>query len=104
MVYKGVLYLNFFQAVRREFERDIDKHIDEGNKRWISLWGSLRAGPFSTDCMAEFWGPPSRYPCPPTGCRKCMDHPQKVPGITPAPPSAPPPDGVYAKYYLETKE
>ena len=33
MVYKGVLYLNFFQAVRDEFAIDIDTHIEEGNQR-----------------------------------------------------------------------
>lgn len=89
MVHKGVLYMNFFPRVRDEFASDIDKHIEEGNQRWTEMWGSLRAGPFNTDCLAELWGPPSHYPCPPSGCRTCMQHPQIVPGITPAPPPAP---------------
>jgi len=88
-VYKERLYLNFFPAVRREFASGIDKHIAEGNARWISLWGGLHAGPFNTDCLAETWGPPSKYPCPPTGCRPCMKYPQRVPGIIPAPPPSP---------------
>jgi len=86
LVHNGTLYLNFFQAVRSEFASDIEKHIAQGNARWIDLWGSLRAGPFNTDCLAETWGPPSRYPCPETGCRPCMKYPQQVPGITSAPP------------------
>ena len=85
-MYKGVLYLNFFPRIRAEFAEDIDEHIAQGNARWISWWGGLRAGPFNTDCLAEFWGPPSHYPCPKTGCRKCIKEPQRVPGITPAPP------------------
>jgi len=87
-----VLYLNFFPQVKNHFAKDIDDHIKEGNARWTKLWGSLRAGPFNTDCLAELWGPPSKYPCPPTGCRSCMKYPQHVPGITPAPPSPPAPD------------
>ena len=100
MVYKGVLYMNFFQAVRDEFAIDIDTHIEEGNQRWTQLWGGLKAGPFNTDCIAELWGPPSRYPCPASGCRSCMTQPQVVPSITPAPPSAPAPllEDAYAAY------
>ena len=88
-MHKGVLYLNFFDKVKQHFAADIDKHIAEGNARWIKLWGSLHAGPFNTDCLAETWGPPSKYPCPATGCRPCMRYPQRVPGITPAPPPPP---------------
>ena len=35
----------------------LDKHIEEGNARWTGLWGDLRAGPFNTNCMAQWWGP-----------------------------------------------
>jgi hypothetical protein len=96
LVYKGRLYLNFFPRVREMFALDIDTHIAQGNARWIGLWGSLKAGPFNTDCLAELWGPPSSYPCPPSGCRTCMNQPQIVPGITPASPPSAPPSGVYA--------
>ena len=91
MVYRGRLYMNFFQRVRQQFASDIDRHIEEGDARWTSMWGSLRAGPFNTDCLAETWGPPARYPCPASGCHSCMAHPQAVPGISPAPPPPPPP-------------
>ena len=70
---------------------DLDKHIEEGNARWTGLWGDLRAGPFNTNCMAQWWGPPAKYPCPSSGCRPCMQYPQPVPGITSAPPPSPSP-------------
>jgi hypothetical protein len=93
-----LVHLNFFPLVRSHFASDLETHIAQGNARWIGLWGSLKAGPFNTDCLAETWGPPSKYPCPSTGCRSCMDQPQAVPGITPAPPSAvAPPGSIYAR-------
>ena len=96
LVYNGTLYLNFFPRVKENFASDLDTHIAQGNKRWIELWGSLKAGPFNTDCLAELWGPPSKYPCPASGCRSCMKQPQAVPGITPAPaPTSAPRGSVY---------
>ena len=52
-IYNDSLILNFLPKIMDNFFEDADKNIQDGDKRWISLWGKLQAGPFNTHCTAE---------------------------------------------------
>ena len=51
--YNDKLYLNFNDGVRATFNEDPDYIVELGDAYWMSLWGSLQAGPFNTDCFAS---------------------------------------------------
>ena len=88
--------MNYFDSPEKSFFKTFAAMKAEADANWIALWGCPHCGPFNTDCLAELWGPPSHYPCPPSGCRSCMQKPQLVPGITPSPPPSAAPWGVYS--------
>lgn len=91
-IYNGKLYMNFRTDIKSKFFRNIEAHIRDGDARWISLWGDLRAGPFNTDCLAETWS-----------VHNCVNRPQPInfgpsPSPSPSPfpspsPSPSPPSG-----------
>lgn len=76
-IYNNTLYMNFMPVVRKNFFSDADNNIATANARWVAWWGSMRAGPFNTDCLAETWDGhdcgTEPQPIPPTCTNRCDD-------------------------------
>ena len=50
-VINGKLYCNIWDSYRLGFENDFDNYIATASERWTKWFGSLRAGPFNTQCF-----------------------------------------------------
>jgi len=48
-----MLITNFVQGAYDSFFADFAAHVADADERWIHWFGSLRAGPFNTQCFAD---------------------------------------------------
>jgi hypothetical protein len=69
--------MNFFDSPEKSFFKTFEAMKKEADKHWVDMWGSIQAGPFNTECLAD--GTSHIHP---TG-NTCTNNPEPLPPVPP---------------------